>query len=200
MITQSLPGITSLGYVPSDRLQRQIMQKALAGLPVGVFTDIAPINFVGVPTCVTQSDYDNNGRLEKASLKFVTNDNIPIYKDIAFVMTDSNGKSWLLGTKERPRPIIRMYINASSMISAGVLISCSRGRSPNTASRVSTAVVRRPITREAATDCFILSASPDPKLLPHTMEKPELRLLQKKISISNTAATEPMAASECSPR
>ena len=108
MITQSLPGITSLGYVPSERLQRQIMQKALAGLPVGVFTDIAPINFVGVPTCVTQSDYDNNGRLEKASLKFVTNDNIPIFKDIAFVMTDSNGKSWLLGTKERPRPIIRI--------------------------------------------------------------------------------------------
>ena len=108
MITQSLPGITSLGYVPSERLQRQIMQKALAGLPVGVFTDIAPINFVGVPTCVTQSDYDNNGRLEKASLKFVTNDNIPIYTDIAFVMTDSNGKSWLLGTKERPRPIIRI--------------------------------------------------------------------------------------------
>ena len=77
MITQSLPGITSLGYVPSERLQRQIMQKALAGLPVGVFTDIAPINFVGVPTCVTQSDYDNNGRLEKASLKFVTNDFFP---------------------------------------------------------------------------------------------------------------------------
>ena len=114
MTTQSLPGITKLGYVPSENLQRQIMQKRLAGLPVGVFTDIIPIDFVGVPTCTTVSDYDNNGRLEKATLKFVTNDNIPIYKDIAFVITDSNNKSWLLGTKEKPRPIIHIEHNTGT--------------------------------------------------------------------------------------
>ena len=111
MIKQSLPGIKNLGYVLSERLQRQITSKSLVNLPVGVFTDITPINFVGNPACETQSDYDNNGRLEKSTLRFLTNDNIPIYKNIAFVMTDVNGQSWLLGTREKPRPIIRVTKN-----------------------------------------------------------------------------------------
>lgn len=108
MIKQSLPGIKRLGYVAADRLQRQSMHKSIVGIPVGVFTDITLINFVGTPTCEVESDYDNNGRLENTTLRFATNDNIPIYKPIAFVFTDVNGDSWLLGTREKPRPIIKV--------------------------------------------------------------------------------------------
>lgn len=111
MITQSLPGIISLGYVVSDRLQSQMECKALAGILVELSTDITPINFVGNPTCETINDFDNNGRLEKSTLRFLTNDNIPIYKSVAFVMTDANGESWLLGTREKPHPIIKVTKN-----------------------------------------------------------------------------------------
>ena len=108
MIQQKLPGIMAIGYVRGHQLQRQMMQKSLAGIPVGIMTDITPINFVGNPTCEAVSDYDNGGRLEKTTLKFLTNDDIPIYKDIAFVITDCNCRSFVIGAREKPRPIIRV--------------------------------------------------------------------------------------------
>lgn len=108
MIQQKLPGIKDLGYLPTDNLQRQIMQKYLAGVPVGILTDVTPINFVGTPTCESVSDYDNGGRIEKTTLKFLTNDDIPTYKDIAFVITDCDSKSFIIGTREKPRPIIHV--------------------------------------------------------------------------------------------
>ena len=110
MITQRLPGIKVLGFVQGKYLQRQMMHKSLAGLPVAIMTDITPINFVGNPTCEAASDYDNGGRIEKTTLKFVTNDLIQLQSDIAFVMTDTNDESFVIGTREKPHPIIRMKI------------------------------------------------------------------------------------------
>ena len=81
MIQQRLPGIKSLGYVQGKNLQRQMMMKSLAGLPVAIMTDITPINFVGNPTCEAASDYDNGGRIEKTTLKFITDENIVHYHD-----------------------------------------------------------------------------------------------------------------------
>lgn len=46
----SLPGIKAIGYIPAERLQREIMYKHLAGIPVGIFTNVTPIAFVGVPS------------------------------------------------------------------------------------------------------------------------------------------------------
>lgn len=111
MIQQKLPGIMSLGYVQGKYLQRQMMQKSLTGIPVGIMTDITPINFVGDVTCEAVSDYDNGGRIEKTTLKFMTNDKILLYTDIAFVVTDTNRQSFVIGTREKPHPIIRMTIS-----------------------------------------------------------------------------------------
>lgn len=105
--TQSLPGIRFLGYVPAERLQREIMYKYLAGVPVGIFTDVTPINFVGVPTCEAVSSYNNNGRIEQATLRFNTLDELPTNSHIAFVITDCNGQSYVIGQHEKPRPIIK---------------------------------------------------------------------------------------------
>jgi len=104
---QSLPGIQAIGYVPSERLQREIMYKYLAGVSVGIFTDVTPIAFVGVPTCETVSTYNNNGRVEQTTLRFATLDDVPLYRHIAFVVTDCNGQSYLIGQHEKPRPIIK---------------------------------------------------------------------------------------------
>ena len=88
MIRQKLPGIKSLGYVQGKNLQRQMMMKSLAGLPV-----------------------DNGGRIEKTTLKFITDEMIVHYPDIAFVVTDTNGESFVVGAREKPHPIIRMTIS-----------------------------------------------------------------------------------------
>ena len=75
----SLPGIKAIGYIPAERLQREIMYKHLAGIPVGIFTDVTPIAFVGVPTCEAVSTYNNNGRVEQTTLRFQTLDDVPLY-------------------------------------------------------------------------------------------------------------------------
>ena len=107
MNRQSIPGIKALGYVPAERLQREIMYKHLAGLPVGIFTEVTPIAFVGVPTCEAVSTYNNNGRVEQTTLRFKTLDDVPTNKHIAFVITDCNGQSYVIGQHEKPRPIIK---------------------------------------------------------------------------------------------
>ena len=107
MTSQSLPGIKFIGYVPSDFLQREMMYKSLAGLPVGVFTDVTPISFVGVPTCTAESTYGNNGRVEQTVLRFKTLDDLPTSRHIAFVVTDCNNQSYIIGQREKPRPIVK---------------------------------------------------------------------------------------------
>ena len=106
--TQSLPGIKFIGYAPSELLQREMMYKYLAGLPVGVFTDLTPINFVGVPTCEAVSNYGNNGRIEQTTLRFKTLDELPTYRHVAYVVTDCNGQSYIIGQREKPRPIVKV--------------------------------------------------------------------------------------------
>ena len=107
-ITQSLPGIKFIGYVPSENLQREMMNKHLANLPVGIFTDITPIAFCGVPTCEAVSTYNNNGRIEQTTLRFKTLDDLPTYSHVAYVVTDCNNQSYIIGQREKPRPIVKV--------------------------------------------------------------------------------------------
>lgn len=107
-ITQSLPGIKFIGYVPSENLQREMMNKHLANLPVGIFTDITPIAFCGVPTCEAVSTYNNNGRIEQTTLRFKTLDDLPTYHHVAYVVTDCNNQSYIIGQREKPRPIVKV--------------------------------------------------------------------------------------------
>ena len=107
-ITQSLPGIKFIGHVPSEQLQREMMYKHLAGIPVGIFTDITPIAFCGVPTCEAVSTYNKNGRIEQTTLRFRTLDVLPTTRHVAFVVTDCNGQSYIIGQHEKPRPIVKI--------------------------------------------------------------------------------------------
>ena len=112
--TQSLPGIKFIGYVPCNLLQREMMYKSLAGLPVGVFTDITPIAFCGVPTCEAVSTYNKNGRVEQTSLRFKTTCDLPATRHIAFVVTDCNNQSYVIGQHEKPRPIVKVTRNTGT--------------------------------------------------------------------------------------
>ena len=103
----SLPGIAQIGYCLCENIQPNIVLKHSSGIPVGVFTEIIPIRFHGSPSCETTEEYDNNGRKVVTSLTFVTNDNIPIYKHLAFVITDASGTSFIIGSRERPYPVVK---------------------------------------------------------------------------------------------
>ncbi len=106
-ICQSLPGIAQIGYVLCDNIQPNIVLKHSSGVPVGVFTEIKPIRFFGQPSYEAVEEYENNGRKVLCTLKFVSNDNIPLHKHLAFVITDSSGTSYIIGSRERPYPVIK---------------------------------------------------------------------------------------------
>ena len=110
----SLPGITFIGILPAERLQREIMNKHLAGLAVGIFTDVMPIAFVGTPTCEAVSTYNKNGRIEHTTLRFKTLDKLPTYRHIAFVVKDCNNRSYVIGQHEKPRPIVNITQNTGT--------------------------------------------------------------------------------------
>ncbi len=108
MNSYSLPGIKFIGFVVAENLQREMMFKHLAGIPVGVFTDITPIAFCGVPTCEAVSTYNKNGRIEQTTLRFKTLDVLPTTRHVAFVVTDCNNQSYIIGQHEKPRPIVKV--------------------------------------------------------------------------------------------
>ena len=110
----SLPGIAQIGYVECEKLQPNIVLKHSSGTPVGIFAEITDIGFFGQPTCEAVEEYDSNGRRVVTSLKFVTNDNIPTYKHLAFVITDVSGTSYIIGSRERPYPVIKSYTSSGS--------------------------------------------------------------------------------------
>ena len=113
-ICQSLPGIAQIGYVECESLQPNVALKHSSGIPVGIFSEIVPVRFFGVPTCETSSEYDSNGRKVVTSLKFVTNDNIPLNKHLAFVISDASGAFYIIGSRERPYPVVKSFANSGT--------------------------------------------------------------------------------------
>lgn len=114
MSTVSLPGIYKIGFLECSKLSPRMMMKSMAGVPIAVFTDIVNVVFSGEPTCEAADDNDNNGRSEKTTLKFTTTQVITTDTPIAFVIRCVNGKSYLIGTKERPFPMIKITNNTGT--------------------------------------------------------------------------------------
>ena len=114
----SLPGIKSIGYLPCANLSPLILQKHIVGIPVGVFSDLTRIEHYGNASCVAEGEYDNGRMLEKTKLSFTTTSDIPTDKHIAFVVTDVEDKSWLIGLREAPFPVVEYQrkIDASNNI------------------------------------------------------------------------------------
>lgn len=103
---QSLPGIKFIGYLPCSLLPPNILQKSLAGVPVAIYTPPTPIEHYGNSECIAEQEYDHGSYLEKTMLTFTTTDEIPRNRPLTFVATDVEGKSWVIGFKEQPYPII----------------------------------------------------------------------------------------------
>ena len=105
---QSLPNITAIYYVPCTSLVPNITEKYRAGLPVGIFPLPAAIEHFGNASCEAEQEYDNGGYSEKTVLQFTTTDDLNHYPPLAFVVTDADGQSYIIGTKEAPYPIVEI--------------------------------------------------------------------------------------------
>lgn len=108
MATHSnIPGITKISFLKCSSLQSNIEWKSMAGIPVGIAAEQKEVPFSGIPTCEAVTDYNKNDETQKTTLKFKSVCDIPTDTPLAFIVTDAHRKSYLIGVKEKPYPIIK---------------------------------------------------------------------------------------------
>lgn len=105
---QRLPGIIKIHAVLATSLMVSITQKALANVPVGIFADTFLVPQIGDAVCELETQFDNNSTLEKVKLTFSTKIRLPRYHHLAFIINTVDGKQYLIGTADKPYPIIKM--------------------------------------------------------------------------------------------
>lgn len=104
--TQILPGVTAIGWIESRHLQARVNLAAICGMAVPILTDINGINFFDTPTCELARKKEGAATSETAMLKFKTYIRLPNRKKIAFIVTDANGDTYLIGAAEPPFPSV----------------------------------------------------------------------------------------------
>jgi len=105
---QSLPNIIKIYTVPCDSLPTNVMEKHLAQISIAVVQGKTPVEHYDNASCEAEQEHDNNGLLEKTVLQFTTTDEIAAYPPLAFVVTDAQQQSWVIGAKEAPFPIVEV--------------------------------------------------------------------------------------------
>lgn len=118
-----LPGVSFVGYLDCEKLTPNLAFRCGAEMPVGVLTAITPIRFVGVPTCESTSQYENNGRLWETTLKFSSNDILPLHLHLGFVVKDASGNTFLIGSRERQYPSVKATKSSGSPSGEPAVIS-----------------------------------------------------------------------------
>ena len=103
---QSLPGITAVAILPYSSVPLFAMEKAIAGIPVGIMAKPAYVTLYGIASYESESEYDNASYLEKVTLQFETTDSIDTSSPLAFVIHDANRRTFLIGCREAPFPVI----------------------------------------------------------------------------------------------
>ena len=107
-MNQSLPDIVAVYRVPCSALVPNITEKYRAHMPVGIFPMPTAVELCGKGSCEAEQEYDNGGYSEKTVLQFTTTEELTQNPPQAFVITDAQGKSFIIGTKEAPYPIVEI--------------------------------------------------------------------------------------------
>ena len=117
----SLPGIKRLSYINAKELASDLQAHALSGAPVWITqqqTEIpsgAPvwvtqtqteIPFTGEASCACTRNNEHGASNESVELTFESLLPIPEHIPLAFIVTDVNNRSYLIGQREQPWPFI----------------------------------------------------------------------------------------------
>ena len=109
----SLPGITAISYVSCDSLPADLIYQALTDCHVTIIASATEIALKSIPSCEIEESPDNNTQIEKAKLSFTTLDTLPTSMPLAFLITTASGNHYILGTREKPYPTIKVTTNTS---------------------------------------------------------------------------------------
>ena len=80
----------------------------MAGIPIGVFPLPTAVEHYGNTRCEAEQEYVGGAYSEKTVLQFTTTNDLNHYPALAFVVTDADGQSYIIGTKEAPYPIVEI--------------------------------------------------------------------------------------------
>ena len=111
MTCNPLPGIVHIGYIDCSLIPEYLMQIAISGVKPTLTLSLHDITLEGEATCEAEDDFDNNSHLEKATLKFKTLEVLPVDEKLAFAIETAAGKTFLIGTCEKPHPIVKRERN-----------------------------------------------------------------------------------------
>ena len=105
---QSLPNIVKVFTIPCASLAPNVVEKYLAGLPVGVYPLPTEVEQYGTGSCEAENTLDEGTFYEKTTLQFSTAEEIDNRTPTAFVVMDAQENYFLIGAKEAPYPIVEI--------------------------------------------------------------------------------------------
>ncbi len=108
---QILPGVKFIGWVYAHKLIPDITLRGIARMPVPIFTDIHEVQFFDDPKCECVTTNDNGHHLDTVTLKFASEDVIPTEVNIALIVTDIDGNSYIIGSRDSPYTVIKRTIS-----------------------------------------------------------------------------------------
>jgi hypothetical protein len=95
-------------YILRDYLPEDVVYRSVAGIPISLKVVPDEIALKGEAVCEVEQLYDNNSYIEKARLTFLTLDDVPTDQHPAFVIRTVNDEYYVIGTKERPYPTVKI--------------------------------------------------------------------------------------------
>ena len=105
---QSLPNIVKVFTIPCASLAPNIVEKYLAGLPVGVYPLPTEVEQYGTGSVEAENILDEGTYYEKTTLQFSTAEDIDNRTPMAFVVMDAQENYFLIGAQEAPYPIVEI--------------------------------------------------------------------------------------------
>ena len=111
---QSLPNIVKVFSVPCASLAPNVVEKYMAGVPVGVYPLPTEVEQYGTGSCEAENILDEGSYYEKTILQFSTAEDIDNRTPLAFVIMDAQNNYFLIGAQEAPYPIVEITKNVNS--------------------------------------------------------------------------------------
>ena len=104
----TIPGIRSVFWLNTYMLPPQISSKCSVGISIYVPETLSEIHIGPDANVEIVDDYKNNGRTVKTTLTFKSDCELESLSQLAFIYTDAIGRHFLIGTREKPFPIINI--------------------------------------------------------------------------------------------
>lgn len=103
-----MPGVIAVRWIKAANLSSHLLEKYIAGVPVALGTIGNELKLEDTASASGLNSVENNGLTSKAELEFKTMDEVPREEDIAWAVQDADGNWWLIGTRERPFPVVEI--------------------------------------------------------------------------------------------